>query len=138
MNRIARLARRLALAVAALWLGFCATLAAAATEPFDEARFKALQAEGALVLVDVHATWCPTCAKQQQVLDDYEAARPAVKLHRLLVDFDSAKPWVIHFRAPRQSTLILYRGEQQQWFSVAETRPEVIFEALDKAAALEP
>jgi thiol-disulfide isomerase/thioredoxin len=138
MNRIARLARGLTRLVPALWLGLAATLAMAAPEPFDEARFKALQAEGALVLVDVHASWCPTCAKQQQVLDDYEAARPAVKLHRLLVDFDSAKPWVIHFKAPRQSTLILFRGEQQQWFSVAETRPEVIFEALDKAAAVKP
>jgi thiol-disulfide isomerase/thioredoxin len=138
MNRIARHVRHLPLIGAALWLGLGAALVAASTETFDEARFKALQAEGALVLVDVHASWCPTCAKQQQVLDDYEAARPAVKLHRLLVDFDSAKPWVIHFKAPRQSTLILFRGEQQQWFSVAETRPEVIFEALDKAAAIKP
>lgn len=138
MNPVTRLARRLTPVVAALWLGVGASLASAVTETFDEARFKSLQAEGALVLVDVHASWCPTCAKQQQVLDDYEAARPAVKLHRLLVDFDSAKPWVIHFKAPRQSTLILYRGETQQWFSVAETRPEIIFEALDKAAAIQP
>ncbi len=108
--------------------------AAAATEPFTEERFQALQAEGALVLVDVHADWCPTCAKQQAILDAYQAARPAVTLHRLLVDFDSQKQWVKHFKAPRQSTLLLYRGPVQKWFSVAETREAEIFKAIDEAA----
>lgn len=123
---------------------FCLLLTAAAggamaeTEPFSEPRFQALQAENALILVDVHADWCPTCARQQKILDDYEAARPAVSLHRLIVDFDDQKEWVKHFRAPRQSTLLLYRGGEQVWFSVAETRAEAVFQALDGAAGEVP
>jgi thiol-disulfide isomerase/thioredoxin len=113
-------------------------LAFAAGEPFSEQRFAALQQEGALVLVDVHASWCPTCAKQQEVITAYIAARPQVKLHHLIVDFDNDKQWVTHFRAPRQSTLLLFRGTEQVWFSVAETREEEIFAAIDKAAAAAP
>jgi thiol-disulfide isomerase/thioredoxin len=128
-------ARVLGVMIVTLILG-AAGGAHAATEAFTEERFKALQAADALVLVDVHADWCPTCAKQQKVLDAYEAARPAVELHRLLVDFDDQKRWVKHFRAPRQSTLILYRGTEQLWFGVAETRENKLFEAIDEAAGI--
>ena len=133
-QRLARV-RRVLLVVA---LAIVSSVALAATEPFTEARFQALQGEGALIVVDVHADWCPTCAKQQKVLDDYQAAHPNVALHRLLVDFDKQKEWVKHFKAPRQSTLLLYRGTEQQWFSVAETRADEIFKAIDTAAAAAP
>ena len=107
---------------------------AAGTEPFTEARFTELQAQDALILVDVHADWCPTCKKQAAALDEYEKTRPEVTLHRLVVDFDQQKKWVKHFKAPRQSTLLLFRGTTRQWFSVGETRPAAIAEALDAAA----
>jgi len=103
-------------------------------ESFTQARFEALQSEGALVLVDVAASWCPTCAKQKAVLERYRAERPNVDLHILRVDFDDQKNWVKHFKAPRQSTLLLFRGAEQVWFAVAETRAEVIFRAIDEAA----
>lgn len=47
------------------------------------------------------------------------------------IDFDTQKEWVTHFRAPRQATLILFDGEERTWFSVAESRRNVIFEALN-------
>jgi len=40
-------------------------------------------------------------------------------------------------RAPRQSTLLLYKGETQFWYSVAETREDVIFEAINRADQFE-
>mgnify|MGYP006272841235 CR=1 FL=1 len=104
-------------------------------EPYTPERLAELQAQGALVLVDVFADWCPTCARQQAVLDRYVEERPEVDLHVLEVDFDEDRQSVRDLRAPRQSTLLLFRGEQQYWYSVAETREEVIFEAIDRAAA---
>jgi thioredoxin 1 len=125
-------ARRVLLGVV---LAVISGAAMAASEPFTEARFQALQKEGALILVDIHADWCPTCATQQKLVDAYQAAHPDTALHRLLVDFDKQKEWVKHFKAPRQSTLLLYRGTEQKWFSVAETRAEEIAKAIDSAAA---
>ena len=121
-------------ALAALLSALACGPAVAGTEPFTEARFTELQAQDALILVDVHADWCPTCKKQTAALDDYEKTRPTVTLHRLVVDFDQQKKWVKHFKAPRQSTLLLFRGTTRQWFSVGETRPAAIAEALDAAA----
>ena len=80
------------------------------------------------------AAWCPTCAQQQKVLAAYRALHPDVPLHILTIDFDNQKEFVRKYGAPRQSTLILYRGEERVWFSVAETRADVIFAELNKAA----
>ena len=102
-------------------------------EPFTQERFDELQAAGEVVLVDVFATWCPTCAKQQKAISDYVEANPDKKFHVLVVDFDDNKDLVRQFRAPRQSTLLLYKDNEQIWFSVAESRSEVIATEIDKA-----
>lgn len=104
-------------------------------EDFTHERFQELQAQGALILVDIFADWCPDCAIQQTVLEAYRERNLDVPLHTLMVDFDAQKDVVTHFRAPRQSTLILYRGTERLWFSVAETREEVIVQALNEGAS---
>jgi thioredoxin 1 len=127
-------ARILSMVALALALGV-GTAPAQQKEPFTEARFAALQEQGALIMLDVFADWCSTCALQQKVLAEYRAQHPGVPLHTLVIDFDTQKEYVKHFRAPRQSTLILYRGKERLWFGVAETRKDVIFTELNKAAA---
>jgi thioredoxin 1 len=107
-------------------------------EPFTPERFAELQAQDALILIDVFADWCPTCAAQQRILADFQSQHAEVPLHILEVDFDDQKQYVTRFAAPRQSTLILYRGEERVWFSVAETRADVVFAELMKAAAAAP
>lgn len=111
------------------------TLAAQVKEAFTPERFAELQEQNALILIDVYADWCPTCAQQQKILADFQADNPESPLHILQVDFDDQKQYVTQFRAPRQSTLILYRGEEQIWFSVAETRADAIIGELTKAGA---
>lgn len=106
---------------------------AQSAEPFTPERFAALQDEDALILLDVFADWCPVCAQQQRILARYREANPDVPLHTLIIDFDDQKEYVREFGAPRQSTLILYQGQERIWFSVAELRENVIFAALDLA-----
>ncbi len=104
-------------------------------ESFTQERFDQLTSNGHTVLVDVYATWCPTCAKQREVLEAYQAANPDSELHILEVDFDDQKDVVRQFRAPRQSTLYLYKGNEQVWFSVAETDADTIVGEIEKALA---
>lgn len=109
-------------------------VAAQEKEPFTPERFVELQEEDALILLDVFASWCGTCAQQQAVLAAYREEHPEVALHTLTIDFDEQKEFVRQFAAPRQSTLILYRGSERIWFSVAENRRDVIFAELNRAA----
>lgn len=110
----------------------CSASAAAAvqSEPFTLQRFQALQQQEADILVHVRASWCPNCHKQEAILREYAAQNPDSTLHVLNVDFDTQKEWVEYFKAPQQSTLILYSGKQRVWFTVAETRKDKIFAAL--------
>lgn len=107
-------------------------------EPYTADRFESLQASGAVVLLDVYADWCSTCAKQQAVLEKYKTTNPDKKLHILRVDFDKQKEVVKQFRAPRQATLLLYKGQEQFWYSVAESRFEVIEAEINKAFNFKP
>lgn len=102
-------------------------------EAFSMERFEALRDAGEVVLVDVYATWCPTCKKQHEILGEFQANNPDADFHILAIDFDKDKEWVRHFSAPRQSTLLLYVGDEQYWYSVAETRHDVIAQELNKA-----
>ena len=124
--------RKFIIAFASLLL----TFGVAAKTPFSEGAFKQAQADNEVVLVDVFATWCPTCKRQSKVLADYFEKNPDSKIKVLVVDFDEQKEWVTFFKAPRQSTLILFKGDKQLWFSVAETKPEAIFQQLAAAEKL--
>lgn len=104
------------------------------SKPFTQERFDALQAKGELILVDVYADWCSTCKKQQELIKNYRKAHPDVDLHILKVDFDDDKATVRQLRVPRQSTLLVYKGEKQYWYSVAETDQDVLFAAINRAA----
>lgn len=104
----------------------------AVKQPFTESAFRQAQQDDQLILIDVFATWCPTCKRQQNVLNDYFEQYPDSELVVFVVDFDDQKEWVRYFNAPRQSTLALYRGETQLWFSVAQTRQNAIFAELSQ------
>ena len=105
-------------------------------ERFTPQRFAALQAQDALILVEIHATWCVTCRRQREIVRRYREAYPGVDLVLLSIDFDTQKAAVEALGARYQSTLVLYRGGERAWYSVAETREEVIFAALNQAAGI--
>jgi thioredoxin 1 len=134
MIRVSSSAKLVALVGLALILS-SGGLSAQVKEPFTPQRFAELQNDGALILIDIFADWCPTCAEQQKILARYQSEYKAVPLHILEVNFDEQKEYVRQFAAPRQSTFVLYHGTKRLWFSVAETRPEVIFAELNKGAA---
>ena len=104
--------------------------------PFTEQEWKLVQEKKEPVLVVIHADWCPVCKTQEKILDSYFQTYPQSKLKRLMVNYDTQKEWVKHFKAPRQSTLYIYKGEERLWFAVAETNKDKIFEALKKAEGI--
>lgn len=100
--------------------------------PYDQDKFDALQKAGTPVLIDIYAPWCPTCERQQWIIQKYFEENPESPLHVMVVDFDNEKNLVSKFKAPRQSTLLLYKNGQQVWFSVAETRKRIIHDILNQ------
>jgi thioredoxin 1 len=115
---------------ALLGLALCALAVAAvlvfsvvghAAQPFDEQSFKQAQAASKTILVDVTASWCPTCKRQRPIIEQIEKEKPNLVVYE--VDFDTAKDTLKRFRVQQQSTLIVFKGTKEIGRSTGDTDP---------------
>lgn len=94
---------------------------------FTESSFEKLKNGNVSILIDIHATWCPTCRQQEKVIKAFLKKNPESDLMVLKVDYDKQKKWVKYFKAFRQSTLIMYKGDVEISRSIAETNQKKLF-----------
>jgi thiol-disulfide isomerase/thioredoxin len=102
-----------------------------AGQPFDARAFQSAQAAEKAILVDVTASWCPTCRQQRPIVEQIEKEKPDLIVYE--VDFDTAKDVLKQFRVQHQSTLIVFRGSKEIARSTAETDPALIRAMIAKA-----
>lgn len=92
-------------------------------KPFNQTEFDKLTNEGKPVVLDISATWCPTCKQQKPIIDGL-MKQPAYKDVTLMtIDFDSAKPTLKKFKITMQSTLVAFKGDKEVGRSVGDTTP---------------
>lgn len=93
---------------------------------FSGDAFTAAQKQNERILVDISATWCPTCRAQEPIVNALmdEAGNQDVIIFD--VDFDTQKDVVRYFNARMQSTLIAFRGPNEMGRSVGDTDPDSI------------
>ena len=103
---------------------------ALARQPFDVKAFEQAQAAGKTVLVDVSASWCPVCKKQQPIIGRLEQDKPDLVVYE--VDFDRDKNALKQFRVQSQSTLIVFKGATEVGRSTGETDPSRIQALVNK------
>ncbi|MDO5046011.1 thioredoxin family protein [Campylobacter sp.] len=100
-----------------------------AGEAFDKAKFDKLVADGKDVVVHIHAPWCGTCKKQDNVLSDI-AKTSGDKVSFLTVDFDSQKDVVKGFGANDRSVIIVFKEGKEVSRTFYETNAGKIKEQL--------
>lgn len=129
------LSKRRFLTVLGLCLPLLLTSAAYAQEkkPFDRAAFEAAQAGGKPILIDVSASWCPTCKAQAPIISKLMRDPRFKEVVAFNVDYDSQKDVLKRFKVQRQSTLIVFKGKQEAGRSVADTNPASIEALLAKS-----
>lgn len=105
---------------------------AQAAEPvnFTDDAFAAAQQAGKPILVDVNASWCPTCARQRPILDKFEHSAELGDLTVFTVDFDSQKDVLREFNVQQQSTLIVFNGKMEKGRATGITDPDEIHALL--------
>ena len=102
---------------------------------FTADSFSAAQAAGKPILIDITASWCPTCKAQAPVIQELTTRGAYKDVVVFQVDFDDQKDVVRSFNARMQSTLIMFKGQDEVARSVGVTDPAAIAEMLSKAAS---
>lgn len=105
---------------------------AAEWKDFTAEDFTAAKSAGKPILVDVFAAWCPVCRAQNPILVKL-AKEPKYKdLVVFKLDYDMQKADLIPLKVQRQSTLILFKGDNELDRSVGDTSEQSIEGMLDK------
>ena len=108
------------IAIAALAMS-AVVAAAAEPRPYSQQEFDRLAHDGKPVLVDVAATWCPTCKVQKPLVEGLATGPSYKDVAVLTVDFDADKPTLRKLKVGMQSTLIAFKGGKELGRSVGDT-----------------
>jgi thioredoxin 1 len=95
-------------------------------QPYSAAGLEKLQTDGATVLVDFHAPWCPTCRAQDKSLSELSTAGELKGIQVVRVDYDKEKELKKSLGVTKQSTLILFKGKKE----IARVRGDSKVDAL--------
>lgn len=131
------------LIIAAVLFGRLAYMNVRADDPlpygfqqYEAAAFEEAQKSGHLVMVDVYASWCPTCLSQHKSLErlldnpDYE------NVIGFRVDFDDDQDFLRKYNVNAQSTIIMFDGESEISRTIGVTDEEAITNQLITALAV--
>ena len=101
---------------------------------FDKELFNKAQSEGKIVVVSSWIKYCSSCAKQMNVL---ETAKKEGELSDIKFDnieyfsFDVTNSEIANlFDVQYQTTLLIFKGNQEIYRSIGETTEVLIYEAL--------
>ena len=106
---------------------------AAGRVPFDRAAFAAALKTGKPVLIDISASWCPTCQRQKQILGQLTGQPEFAGYTIFEVDYDTEKDVMRSFGAQQRSTLIAFKDGKEVGRVVGDTRVAAIEALLAKA-----
>ena len=100
---------------------------------FDAAAFKAAQAAGETIIIEITAKWCGPCQRQRQVVAKLLEKPEFAKLMMFDADYDAHKKDLLEINALHLTTLILYSDGKEVARSSGETSPEAIEAFFRKA-----
>ena len=101
---------------------------------FDKGLFNKALSEGKVIVVSSWIKYCSSCAKQMNVL---ETAKKKGKLSD--IKFDNIEYFAFNvtnreianlFNVKYQTTLLIFKGDQEVYRSIGETTEDLIYEAL--------
>lgn len=101
-------------------------------EEYDAARFKSLKASGQPLLVEIYASWCPTCLAQHRSFEKLIAEGRQPDIRAIRVDFDRDIAFRVENQLDYTGILILYRNGHEVARASGLTDPDKIEVFLGK------
>lgn len=89
------------------------SVSAAELKPYTKQQYDEALAAGKTVLVDFHASWCPTCRKQEAVLMELLKDASYNNVVALKADYDKEKELKKSLNVSKQSTLVVFKAGRE-------------------------
>lgn len=119
--------------VAIVFCLFTSLTHAAQIQPFDQQTFNTLTEQGKPLIVEITASWCPTCKRQKPIIKQLSQQPEFNDLTILSLDFDQDVAARKQLKVNKQSTLIVFKDGQEVTRSTGETRHQKLNELFQKA-----
>ncbi len=100
-------------------------------KPFLKADYDSAIKSGGTVVVDFHATWCPTCKKQEPILNEIVNMKGYETVVALKADFDKEKDLKKSLNVSKQSTVIVFKGGKEIGRNTGSTSKDVLKKLID-------
>ena len=126
MNRWTRSFATVTLLAAAGWAQ------ALTITPYSAQALAAAQQAGQPVAVHFHADWCTTCKQQEKALTQLKT-EPGLDITVLVANYDLEKDLRKTMKVRTQSTLVVFKGNEEKARLAGDTAPDKI-RAVLKAA----
>ena len=111
-----------------IFIFFIFTLCANAKETtFNKALFDKAQSEGKIVVVSSWTKYCSSCASQMKVLD--KAKNDFENIEYFKFDVNN-KEIAKLFNVQYQTTLLIFKDNEEIYRSIGETSKDLIYEAI--------
>lgn len=105
---------------------------AAEWQPYSQEIFERAKQEGKSIIVDFHAEWCGTCRKQKPVLESLLREPKFESVVALSADYDKETKLRKALAIRKQSTLVVFKGNQEAGRSLGMTDRGKISALLEK------
>lgn len=106
-------------------------LAHADFKSFSQSEYDQAVKSGKSVVIDFHASWCPTCRKQEPILNEIVSMKGYENVIALKADFDKEKDLKKSLNVSKQSTVVVFKGGKEVGRSTGSTSKDELRKLID-------
>lgn len=99
---------------------------------FSADAFAAAQRDNRVILIEVHAWWCPVCWMQKSAMLSIEKNPRFKNLVAFTVDYDQDKEILRRLNVQKQSTMVVFKGATEVGRSVGENSEAALSRLLER------
>lgn len=98
---------------------------------FSKDQYDMAMKDGKTVVVDFYASWCPTCKKQEPILNEIASMKGYENVVALRADFDKEKDLKKSLNVSKQSTVVVFKGGKEVSRKTGSTSKDELKKLID-------
>jgi thioredoxin 1 len=98
---------------------------------FSKSKYESAIKSGSTIVLDFHASWCPTCKKQEPILNEIVSMKGYENVVALKANYDEEKELKKSLKVTKQSTVIVFKSGKEVARSTGVTSKDELKKLID-------